>query len=72
MYVCICNAITEREVLECARHGARSLDDLVTRLGLGAGCGRCRDCAASLLEDMQRAMEGPATALAVAESRGCK
>ena len=57
MYVCICNAITEREVLECARHGACSLEDLVSKLGLGAGCGRCRDCAASLLEELQKTVQ---------------
>ncbi len=49
MYVCICNAITERQVRECAREGARSLDELTFKLGVGAGCGRCRECAAQLL-----------------------
>jgi len=52
MYVCICNAITEREVRECARLGARSLEELAFHLGVGAGCGRCRECACELLEEV--------------------
>ncbi len=49
MYICICNAITERQVRECAEEGTRSLDELTVKLGVGAGCGRCRECAAELL-----------------------
>ena len=52
MYVCICNAITERQVRECAKQGACTLDDLTAALGIGAGCGRCRDCAAAVLKDL--------------------
>jgi bacterioferritin-associated ferredoxin len=51
MYVCICNAVTERAVRECARKGACSLEDLAFQLGVGAGCGRCRECAAELLKE---------------------
>ena len=54
MYVCLCNAITEREVRECAhRLGARSVEDLTAHLGLGAGCGRCLDCACQVLAEAQ-------------------
>jgi bacterioferritin-associated ferredoxin len=49
MYICICNAITERQVRECAQAGTRSVDELTIQLGVGAGCGRCRECAAELL-----------------------
>ncbi len=54
MYVCVCNGITEREVRECAELGARSLEDLAASIGLGASCGRCRDCATALLEEASR------------------
>jgi bacterioferritin-associated ferredoxin len=53
MYVCICNAITERQVRECVRSGASSVEELAITLGVGAGCGRCRDCAAGLLQELQ-------------------
>ena len=49
MYICICNAVTQRQVEECARAGASSLDELSIKLGVGAGCGRCRECATDLL-----------------------
>ncbi len=55
MYVCICNAVTEREVRDCARQGICSVEELASALGVGAGCGRCRDCAAQILESLQPA-----------------
>jgi bacterioferritin-associated ferredoxin len=55
MYICICNAITERQVRECASQGACSVEQLALSLGVGAGCGRCRDCAAEILESLQPA-----------------
>ena len=55
MYICICNAITQRQVEECARSGsAASVEDLTSQLGVGAGCGRCRECAAELLLEICR------------------
>jgi hypothetical protein len=35
MYVCLCNGITERQVRECARRGASSLEQLGVELGVG-------------------------------------
>ena len=52
MYICICNAVTQRQVEECARSGAASVEDLTSQLGVGAGCGRCRECAAKLLVEI--------------------
>jgi bacterioferritin-associated ferredoxin len=55
MYICICNAITEKAVRECARQGACSVDQLAFELGVGSGCGRCRDCANEVLREVQAA-----------------
>jgi bacterioferritin-associated ferredoxin len=52
MYICICNAVTDRQVKECALDGAKSLEDLTLKLGVGAGCGRCRECALELLREV--------------------
>lgn len=49
MYICICNAITDRDIVRAAEAGARSEDDLAHELGVGLGCGRCTSCAKSLL-----------------------
>lgn len=54
LYICICNGVTERQLKEeCARSGATSLDELAYRLGIGTGCGRCRECASGVLREVQ-------------------
>jgi len=70
LYLCLCNAITERQVRECARSGAASVDQLTFELGVGAGCGRCVECAVDLLREVhggehsQACPGAPAIALA--------
>ena len=49
MYICLCNAITDREIVQAAELGARSPEDLAQGLGVGLGCGRCTSCAKALL-----------------------
>jgi bacterioferritin-associated ferredoxin len=51
MYVCLCNAITDRDIVRAAEEGARTSEDLVHRLGVGLGCGSCTSCARSILAD---------------------
>jgi bacterioferritin-associated ferredoxin len=53
LYICICNAITEKAVRECAANGACSVDQLTMELGVGSGCGRCRECATDVLREVQ-------------------
>lgn len=62
MYICICNAVTERQVRECAARGECCLEQLAGCLGVGAGCGRCRAAAAEILDDVRREREVPAAA----------
>lgn len=49
MYVCVCKAVTEREVRSAAEAGARTLHDLRRDLGVASECGRCARCAHQLL-----------------------
>ena len=42
MYICLCNAITDRQIVQAAQQGARSSDDLAQGLGVGLGCGERR------------------------------
>jgi bacterioferritin-associated ferredoxin len=58
MYVCICNAVTEREVRDRARAGLRSVEELTAELGVGAGCGRCLGCAAEVLGEVLGEVRG--------------
>lgn len=67
MYVCICNAVTEHQIEEAVRSGARTLADLRRDLGVSAECGACATYARECLEhakQQQRAdarIEHPAT-----------
>jgi bacterioferritin-associated ferredoxin len=52
MYVCICNAVTERQIRECARDGATSVADLRARLCVGNTCGKCVPHAKTVLREV--------------------
>lgn len=49
MYICICNAITERQVVDSVARGATTLADLQTDLGVATNCGCCADTAQEYL-----------------------
>jgi bacterioferritin-associated ferredoxin len=49
MYVCICAAVSDGQIKQAVRDGACSLDELAVCLGVGAGCGSCREMAAEIL-----------------------
>lgn len=51
MYVCVCSAVTERQIQQAARDGAKTLKDLRRDLGVTAECGRCATCAKQCLRD---------------------
>lgn len=51
MYVCVCLAVTERQIHQAARDGAKTLKDLRRDLGVTAECGRCATCARQCLRD---------------------
>jgi len=50
MYVCVCQAVTDRQIREAAKDGARTLKDLRRDLGVTRDCGRCASCARACLE----------------------
>jgi bacterioferritin-associated ferredoxin len=41
MYACICNAVTESQVRQCAEQGICSVADVKRCLQFKSGCGRC-------------------------------
>ncbi|WP_345794314.1 (2Fe-2S)-binding protein [Thauera sp. JM12B12] len=45
MYVCVCNAVTERQIRKAMDEGVRTLRELRQTLGVAADCGRCARCA---------------------------
>jgi bacterioferritin-associated ferredoxin len=64
MYICICNAITERQIVQAAELGARTSRDLAHGLGVGLGCGRCASCAKALLVETVARITGRSGELA--------
>ena len=54
MYVCICNAVTEKDIHDTVAEGSSSMRELRERLGVGACCGRCASCARDVLRDALR------------------
>lgn len=54
MYVCICQAVTERQVREAAQQGLRSVRALKERLGVASECAKCARCAQHILRECAR------------------
>ncbi len=51
MYVCICNAVTDRDIRRAAASGADSLYALQDSLGVATCCGSCRQQATDILDE---------------------
>jgi len=49
MYICVCNAITERQVAASIQQGSVSLQDLQADLGVATRCGCCAETAQEYL-----------------------
>ncbi|RLK51313.1 bacterioferritin-associated ferredoxin [Alkalispirillum mobile] len=51
MYVCICKAITDRDVRQALDEGCCCMRDLKERLGVCSACCKCAPAAKALLEE---------------------
>ncbi len=51
MIVCVCNRISENEVRQCARDGARTPEEAYASLGCEAQCGCCVDYAQDIIDE---------------------
>ena len=49
MYVCVCNAITDKQIRKAAKAGVTDLYGLQRELGVAAGCGSCKEAASEIL-----------------------
>lgn len=50
MYVCMCNALTDKEIALAAREGAKDVDDAYRMLGAEVCCGECYCLAEEVIE----------------------
>ena len=54
MYVCVCNAVTERQIRQAINDGARTNGQLRQRLDAERLCGCCDDCIEDYLAEAAR------------------
>ncbi len=54
MYICVCNAITDKDIRRAAEAGATDLWALQSELGVATGCGSCREMASEILHDVRK------------------
>jgi len=70
MYVCICKAVTDKQIRAAKEAGADSFEAIQAELGVATCCGRCEPMARELIGDgkPQRVVQSyrPAAALSAA------
>ncbi len=49
MYVCLCKAVTDSDIIEAANGGVRTMRQLARETGCSSNCGRCAVTAAEIL-----------------------
>jgi len=49
MYVCICNAVTDKQIEASVEDGATTMKQLSAELKVGSQCGKCCQCAKKVL-----------------------
>lgn len=55
MYVCVCKAVTDREICEAIDAGAQSAQEIAESLGAGTCCGSCVETTEYLIEQRKAA-----------------
>jgi bacterioferritin-associated ferredoxin len=51
MYVCICRAVTDRDVCKAIEAGARTVQDVTRACRAGGDCGACRGHIEDMIAD---------------------
>ena len=54
MYVCVCNAITDKQIRAAAEDGATDLWALQAELGVATNCGSCKEAASEILAEYRQ------------------
>lgn len=54
MYVCVCNAVSERDIRDAVDGGVRTFEDLRARTGCATCCGCCEPVAIQVMEQCLR------------------
>ena len=51
MYVCLCKAVTERDIRNAVAEGTRTLHGLRKQLGCSGQCGKCKPQVRAILDE---------------------
>ena len=51
MYLCTCKSVSDQQIRQAVKQGARSFGDLSSRFGVGIECGKCIDGINALLQE---------------------
>jgi bacterioferritin-associated ferredoxin len=51
MYVCVCHAVTDKDIRKAVDRGASSLFDVQNELPVGSCCGRCEQTAQGVVDE---------------------
>ena len=62
MYVCVCNAVTDREIRQCVALGAQTFEQVRECLGVSTCCGRCEPVAREIVVERDHRAGAGATA----------
>ncbi|TXH69209.1 MAG: (2Fe-2S)-binding protein [Thiothrix sp.] len=49
MYVCVCNAVSDKAIKQAVQQGYDSFEAIQRELAVGTCCGRCKPCAQDLI-----------------------
>lgn len=50
MYICVCKAVTDQQILDAVEEGVQNVQQLGEACGAGTGCGHCRQTAQELID----------------------
>ncbi|WP_016956777.1 bacterioferritin-associated ferredoxin [Catenovulum sp. SX2] len=53
MFVCLCNGITDKDIIAAAEKGCSSLVELRKQMDIANDCGKCRKQAINILREAQ-------------------
>ena len=53
MYVCVCNAVTDKQIINAAKQSTTKFKDLCNELNVATCCGRCATCAKNIWHEAQ-------------------
>lgn len=68
MYVCVCHAVTDRQIREIARESGASVGAVYRMLGVAPQCGKCALGVREIVKSLHRSAQAASEQLEAASS----